>query len=78
MSVTDASTVGRVLTRQKLIAQLKPTFCAAVRTCVYAKKKAMVTRAPMIMVPRLPQNHGEAHIAPARTGPQIDEKFAKA
>jgi hypothetical protein len=49
-------------TKQKLMAQVKPKFCALLLTSVYAKKKAMVTRAPMIIVPRRPQKYLERHM----------------
>lgn len=49
-------------TKQKLIAHVKPKFCALLFTSVYAKKKAMVTRAPMIIVPRRPQKYFERHM----------------
>jgi hypothetical protein len=55
-------------TRQKLIAQVKPRFCALDFTSVYAKKKAIVTSAPTIMVPRRPQKNLERHMKPARMG----------
>jgi hypothetical protein len=54
---------GRIeLTKQKLIAHVKPKFCALLLTSVYAKKNAMVTRAPMIIVPRRPQKYLDLHM----------------
>lgn len=66
------------LTRQKLIAHVNPAFCALFRTCVYAKKKAIVIIAPMIIVPRRPQKKRDLHMNPARIGEGTPEKFAKA
>jgi hypothetical protein len=50
------------LTKQKLIAHVNPRFCALLLTSVYAKKNAIVTKAPMIIVPRRPQKYLDLHM----------------
>ena len=44
-------------------------------TSVYAKKKDMVTRAPMIIVLRLPQKYLERHMKPASMGLGMELKL---
>jgi hypothetical protein len=66
------------LTKKKLIQHVKAKFCALSLTCVYAKKKAMVISAPMIIVPLLPQKNLLLHIKPARIGEGIEQRLAMA
>ena len=76
-SQADKGEIGG-LTREKLIAQVNPLFSAFVLTCVYAKKNTIVSRAPMIIVPRLPQNHLLLHMKAAIIGDGIELRFAAA
>lgn len=66
------------LTKQKLIAHVNPKFSALFFTCVYAKKNAIVTIAPMIIVPLRPQKNLLLHMNPARIGEGIELRFATA
>ena len=68
----------KALTKQKLIAHVNPEFCALFRTCVYAKKNTIVSAAPMIIVPRRPQNQRLLHMKPARIGEGMPERLAAA
>lgn len=58
--------------------QVNARFCALFLTWVYAKKKVMVMKAPMIMVPRLPQNNLLLHMKPAKIGEGMEQAFAMA
>lgn len=60
------------------MAHVNPKFCAFERTCVYAKKKVIVTSAPMIIVPRRPQKNFDRHMKPARIGDGMELAFAMA
>lgn len=65
-------------TKQKLIAHVNPRFCALLLTSVYAKKNAIVTSAPMIIVPRRPQKNFDLHMKPARMGLGIELRLEMA